>query len=68
MLDGKQDEKISLGIQELNRQIEMRQSAMETLKREKETRMRDFDDRIKCENDEIARLEGQMVEMKKQLR
>jgi len=60
-------EEIARTIQGLNRQIENRQSTLARIRREKESRMGDFDNQIKRESDELARLEGQMVDMKKQM-
>ncbi len=68
MLDSRSGEEISRSIQKLNRQIENRRSSLDKIRREREPHMRDSDKQIKCESDEIARLEGQMVDMKTQLR
>jgi len=67
MLESRNVEEITRTIQGLNRQIENRQSTLARIRREKESRMADFDNQIKREGDELARLEGQMVDMKKQL-
>lgn len=67
MLESRNVEEIARTIQGLNRQIENRQSILARIRREKESRMGDFDNQIKREGDEIARLEGQMVAMKRQL-
>jgi chromosome segregation ATPase len=67
MLESRNVEEITRTIQGLNRQIENRQSTLARIRREKESRMGDFDNQIKREGDELARLEGQMVDMKKQL-
>jgi hypothetical protein len=67
MLEIRNVEEISRTIQGLNRQIENRQTTLARIRREKESRMGDFDNQIRREGDELARLEGQMVDMKKQL-
>ena len=67
MLESRNVEEITRTIQGLNRQIENRQSTLARIRREKESRMGDFDNQIKREGDELARLEAQMVDMKKQL-
>ena len=67
MLESRNAEEITKAIQGLNRQIEYRQSTLAKIRREKESRMDDFDNQIKRECDALARLEGQMVDMKKQL-
>lgn len=67
MLESRNVEEITRTIQGLNRQIENRQSTLARIRREKESRMGDFDNQIKREGDELARLEGKMVDMKKQL-
>jgi hypothetical protein len=67
MLESRNVEEITRTIQGLNRQIENRQSALARIRREKESRMGDFDNQIMREGDELARLEGQMVDMKKRL-
>jgi hypothetical protein len=67
MLESRNIEEITRTIQGLNRQIENRQSTLARIRREKKSRMGDFDIQIKREGDELARLEGQMVDMKKQL-
>jgi len=67
MLKISNDDEISRTILGLNRQIENRQSTLAGIRREKESRMGDFDNQIKREGDELARLEAQMVDMKKQL-
>jgi hypothetical protein len=66
-LEIRNDGEISRTILGLNRQIENRQSMLAKIRQEKESRMGDFDSQIKREGDEIARLEAQMVDMKKQL-
>jgi len=66
MLESRNVEEITRTIQGLNRQIENRQSTLARIRREKESRMGNFDNQIKREGDELARLEGQMVDMKKQ--
>jgi hypothetical protein len=67
MLESRNVEEITRTIQGLNRQIENRQSTLTRIRREKQSRMGDFDNQIKHEGDELARLEGRMVDMKKQL-
>ena len=67
MLESRNVEEITRTIHGLNRQIENRQSTLARIRREKESRMGDFDNQIKREGDELARLEGKMVDMKKQL-
>ena len=67
MLEIGNDERISRTIQGLNHQIENRQSTLARIRREKQSRMGEFDIQIRREGDELARLEGQMVDMKKQL-
>ena len=67
MLESRNVEEITRTIQGSNRQIENRQSTLARIRREKESRMGDFDNQIRREGDELARLEGQMVDMKKQL-
>jgi chromosome segregation ATPase len=67
MVEIRNDEEASRTIEGLNRQIENRQSILARIRLEKESRMSDFDNQIKREGDELARLEAQMVEMKRQL-
>lgn len=67
MFGNRTAEEISRTIQGLNSQIENRQSALARVRRERESGVRDLDKQIRREGDEIARLEGQMVEMKAQL-
>ena len=51
----------------LNRQIENHQSSLARIRLEKKSLTDDFDNQIKRECEELARLEAQMVGMKKQL-
>lgn len=67
MVEIRNGEEVSRTIEGLNRQIENRQSTLARIRLEKESRMDDFDNQIKREGDELARLEAQMVDMKKQL-
>ena len=67
MLEIGNDKRISRTLQALNHQIENRQSTLARIRREKQSRMGEFDIQIRREGDELARLEGQMVDMKKQL-
>jgi chromosome segregation ATPase len=67
MVEIRNGEEVSRTIEELNRQIENRQSTLARIRLEKESRMGDFDNQIKREGDELARLEAQMVDMKEQL-
>jgi len=68
MLDNANAEEVARRIQDLNRQIESRQSSVERITREKESRMRDFDHQLSLEGHEIALLEGRVIEMKIHLR
>jgi hypothetical protein len=67
MVEIRNGEEVSRTIEGLNRQIENRQSTLARIRLEKESRMGDFDNQIKREGDELARLEAQMVDIKKQL-
>ena len=67
MVEIRNGEEVSRTIEGLNRQIENRQSTLARIRLEKESRMGDFDNQIEREGDELARLEAQMVDMKKQL-
>jgi hypothetical protein len=67
MVEIRNGEEVSRTIEGLNRQIENRQSTLARIRLEKESRMGDFDNQIKREGDELARLEAQMVDMKEQL-
>ena len=67
MVEIRNGEEVSRTIEGLNRQIENRQSTLARIRLEKESRMGDFDNQIKRQSDELARLEAQMVDMKKQL-
>ena len=67
MVEIRNGEEVSRTIVGLNRQIENRQSTLARIRLEKDSRMGDFDNQIKRERDELARLEAQMVDMKKQL-
>jgi hypothetical protein len=67
MVEIRNGEEVSRTIEGLNHQIENRQSTLARIRLEKESRMGDFDNQIKREGDELARLEAQMVDMKKQL-
>ena len=67
MVEIRNGEEVSRTIEGLNHQIENRQSTLARIRLEKESRMGDFDNRIKRESHELARLEVQMVDMKKQL-
>jgi len=67
MRESRNVEEITRTIQGLSSQIENRQLTLAKIQKEKESRMDDFDNQIKRESDELARLEGQRVDMKKQL-
>ena len=68
MLDSGKAEEISRRVLVLARQIELRKTSLDRIKRDREVRILDFDVKIKREENEIARLSKQLEELQRHLR
>ena len=67
MSDPRKTEEVSRKIQEISRSIQSRESNLDRIEREKNDRIRYYDQQLGRERDEIRRLERQVEELKRQL-
>lgn len=67
MSDPKKTEEISRKINDLSRTMQSHKDNIDRLTRDKNDRVRDFDQRINRERDEMSRIQRQIEDLKRQL-
>ncbi len=65
MSDPKKEAEIARKVQEISRSISTHESQLSRLEREKNDRVRDYDQKINRERDEIKKLNKQIADLKR---